>query len=684
MAERLAKRVLLIGWDAADWQIIDPLLARGEMPVLKQFLEGGVRSSISTLHPIISPILWNSIATGKRADKHDILGFLEPNGTGFVRPVSSTSRKAKAVWNILSQHGMRSNVVAWFASYPAERINGCVVTDRFRQGPGQAAEGLALDERSVHPVELLEEMRELAVRADEITGEQAEFFVPLLRSMPDQSDMRLEALSMLLSQCASVHNATTWLMEHESWDLMATYYDTIDHFGHAFMEYRGPRMEHVSEEEERWFGGAIDACYRYHDMMLGRLLKLAGPETTVIILSDHGFHSGGLRPRVFFDQTTGKKIGPGANPVAWHRPFGVFAANGPGIKRGETIYGTSLLDICPTLLTLLGVPVGEDMDGRTIIHMFDHPVEPARVATHEGEAAGDGVHRGQQVDDPYATNEVLRQLVELGYVEAPTGDNEQMVAVVLRDRKNSLAQVFEASGRAAEAEPLLRELLTLEPTADRRARLIANLTSQCKFHEAEMLLADAPTDPAMSPVAAVLRVQLMYGRGEFAGAEELLLKLMSLSVRLPAMQRQLGKVRLKRGDWAGAREAFGRAIQEDGDDFEAHDGLGIALRCLGLHEDAVYEHMRSIALVEDRPDTHIHLGMALTSCKRYEWAIRAFETAAKLAPQSPFPHRCLYQVYRRELRNELKAREHMEIAMRIRAAQSLRERDAMSTRRSWT
>ena len=683
MPERLAKRVLLIGWDAADWQIIDSLLARGEMPVLKQFLDNGVRSSISTLHPIISPILWNSIATGKRADKHDILGFLEPNGTGFVRPVSSTSRKAKAVWNILSQNGLRSNVVAWFASYPAEPIHGCIVTDRFRQGPGQAAEALPLDERSVHPVSLLPELRELVVKAEEITGEQAEFFVPLLRSMPDPTDTRLEALSLLLAQCASVHNAATFLMEHEPWDFMAVYYDTIDHFGHAFMEYRPPRMAHVSDDEERWFGATMDACYRFHDVMLARLLKLAGPETTVIILSDHGFHNGALRPRVFFDQTTHKRTGPGANPVAWHRPFGVFAASGPGIKKGETIYGTSLLDICPTLLTLLGVPIGEDMDGRPILHMFDHAVQPSRVPTHEGQCAGDGVHRGPVVEDPYAANEVLKQLVELGYVDAPSGDNEQTVQVILRDRKNSLAQVLEGAGRIAEAEPLLRELLALEPSVDRRARLIANLTSQNKFHQAELLLADAPDDPAMAPVAAALRVQLKYGQGDFAGAEELLLKLLSLGVRLPALRLQLGKVRLKRHDWSGAAEAFGHAIEQDADDFEAHDGLGIALRCQGRHEDAVYQHMKSISLVHDRPDTHIHLGMALTSCKKYEWAVRAFETGAQLAPLSPFPHRCLYQVYRRELRNDAKAKTHMAIALQLRAAQNHRTAQETMARGTW-
>jgi len=86
------KKVLLIGWDAADWKLINPLIERGELPVLSRFLDEGVMGDITTLQPILSPMLWNSIATGKRADKHGILGFTEVSPNGDVRPVTSTSR----------------------------------------------------------------------------------------------------------------------------------------------------------------------------------------------------------------------------------------------------------------------------------------------------------------------------------------------------------------------------------------------------------------------------------------------------------------------------------------------------------------------------------------------------------------------------------------------------------------
>jgi len=78
LSERLAQRVLLIGWDGADWRMFNPLLERGQMPNLERFINEGVMGNVASLTPMLSPILWTSIATGKYADKHQILGSLSP------------------------------------------------------------------------------------------------------------------------------------------------------------------------------------------------------------------------------------------------------------------------------------------------------------------------------------------------------------------------------------------------------------------------------------------------------------------------------------------------------------------------------------------------------------------------------------------------------------------------------
>ena len=126
------RKVLLIGWDAADWEHINPLLEAGLMPTLDQMINEGVMGNLATLEPILSPMLWNSVATGMLPEKHGILGFIEPDPVnGGVRPYTSTSRKVKALWNILTQSGLKSNIIGWWASHPAEPIDGCIVTNHF-------------------------------------------------------------------------------------------------------------------------------------------------------------------------------------------------------------------------------------------------------------------------------------------------------------------------------------------------------------------------------------------------------------------------------------------------------------------------------------------------------------------------------------------------------------------------
>ena len=119
------RRVLLVGWDAADWQIIHPLLDAGLLPNLERLINGGTMGNLASLSPMLSPMLWTSIATGKRAYGHGVRGFIEPlPDRSGVRPVGARTRKCKALWNILSQSEHNSVVCGWQASHPAEPIQG--------------------------------------------------------------------------------------------------------------------------------------------------------------------------------------------------------------------------------------------------------------------------------------------------------------------------------------------------------------------------------------------------------------------------------------------------------------------------------------------------------------------------------------------------------------------------------
>ena len=145
-------KTLVIGWDAADWKFLNPLIDAGLMPNLEKLVNGGVMGKLATLDPPLSPTLWTSIATGKRPYKHGIHGFTEPRPDGKgLRPMNITSRKCKAIWNILTQHDLKTHVVGWWPSHPAEPINGIMVSNLYQKSGKTTPGNWPMQEGTVHP-----------------------------------------------------------------------------------------------------------------------------------------------------------------------------------------------------------------------------------------------------------------------------------------------------------------------------------------------------------------------------------------------------------------------------------------------------------------------------------------------------------------------------------------------------
>ena len=287
----MAKKVLVIGWDAADWRVINPLLDEGKMPGLQSMVDNGVIANLATLYPPLSPMMWTSIATGKRPFRHGILGFTEPTQDGSgVQPVSVLSRRGKAVWNILNQEGYRSNVVGWWPSHPCEPINGVMVSNHYQQAVGPSDQPWPMAPGVVHPTRLRETLAELRVHPDELIGDNIFPFVPRADEIDQDKDQRLASVAKVLCECSSVHAAATHLMTEEPWDFMGVYHDAIDHFCHGFMKFHPPRRPFIPEADYELYNNVVTAGYLFHDMMLQVMLTLAGPDTLVILCSDHGFH----------------------------------------------------------------------------------------------------------------------------------------------------------------------------------------------------------------------------------------------------------------------------------------------------------------------------------------------------------------------------------------------------------
>src|SRR5215210_5027942 len=120
--------LIVIGIDGGDWKVIRRLWSEGKLPNLKAIAGRGVATTLRTAYNS-SPVIWTTIATGVSPTIHGITDFVVATPRGDV-PISSAVRKVPALWNMLSRTGRRVAVLGWWGSWPAEQVNGVVLTDR--------------------------------------------------------------------------------------------------------------------------------------------------------------------------------------------------------------------------------------------------------------------------------------------------------------------------------------------------------------------------------------------------------------------------------------------------------------------------------------------------------------------------------------------------------------------------
>jgi predicted AlkP superfamily phosphohydrolase/phosphomutase len=409
---RFTPRLMLLAVDGATWEVIRPGIEQGRLPNFARLVREGASGplrSITEPHPYRSAALWTSVATGKHPEQHGILD----NIMDGVLPTTGM-RRARPLWDILGESGIRVGVVGYYVTWPVEPVNGFMVSDRAWSpepdtvfppgllGPDPAAAFWAWkpDDPSVP-----ERLRRFA----DTDFDPAR---PLGRVPPSE---RLYDV-LVRRRLASVHprdesytQLALRLLERERPDFLAVYLRGIDFVSHGFWMFHEPgypryRRElrgHLTPAAVARYGGVIARYYEYVDELIGRFLERAGPETFVFVLSDHGFG-----PRLERDSHWELSGG--------HRPEGVLAVLGPGVRRGAAVEGAGLLDVTPTLLHALGLPVAGDMPGRTLVQIFEQPREPERVATYE---RGDAPRPAAGAQPGLADEEIKESLRALGYLE---------------------------------------------------------------------------------------------------------------------------------------------------------------------------------------------------------------------------------------------------------------------------
>jgi len=620
-------RLLIVGWDAADWKIAGPLVDRGELPNLAKLIERGVMADLATLQPVLSPMLWNSIATGHRPDRHGILGFTEVDPhTDEVRPVSSVSRRCKALWNIATQRGLRVHAVNWFGSHPAEPINGICVSDALTGGVENRGGPPPLPPGAVHPASLTDEIAELRFASEEVDGELMSLFVPRFREIDLTKDTHPGMIAKIIAETISTHGAAMRALDDDDWDLACIYYIGIDHFCHAFVNYHPPLMDGVPQELFDLYSDVVNSAYRLHDVLLGRLLQRAGPDTTVMLLSDHGFHSDHLRrletPNV------------PAGPTTHHRDYGVLVMAGPGIRHDERIYGAGLLDITPTALAVLGLPIGADMPGRVLAEAFVAPLAVEKVPSWEDEAGAAGQHDPEVRVAQTDSNLLLEQFAAIGYIDRDMVGGADAARSTRRELDWNLARALLDAGQPERAIQLLEPICRDWPERIEFGLALADALSRLgALDEARTLVEAIAQQRRDTPHGRYLLGRIAARQGN---AEEALAHLRAASdsplAQEPSLHTQIGFAALSVGDAADAVAAFTRATVLDAFYAPAWTGRAAAAMRQARWADAEAHALQAVALEFNAPMAHLLLGEARLRQGLRAEAEPALRLAAQLAP----------------------------------------------------
>jgi predicted AlkP superfamily phosphohydrolase/phosphomutase/Flp pilus assembly protein TadD len=646
-----SRKVLLVGWDAADWKVMRPLIDAGRMPSVRRLMENGAAGQIATLHPALSPMLWTSIATGKRPFKHGIHGFTEPTPDGRgVQPVTNLSRTSKALWNILNQNGLESFVIGWWPSHPAEPIRGLMLSDQYSRAVGPLEQEWPLAREAVYPPELATRLAGLRVHPESLSPEVVERFIPRAREIDQEKDSRLGMCMRTMAECMSIHSAALWAMKNRTWDFCAVYFDSIDHFCHLFMRYHPPRQAWIGRRDFELYQNVVAMAYQFHDEMLGALIASAGADTTVALVSDHGFHPDHLRPSAI------PRIPAG--PAIEHRDLGVFVIGGPDIHKGEVIRGASVLDIAPTLLALFGLPAGEDMDGKLLSQAFERTPEIPPIPSWEEVAGDDGRHPSYMRPDSAAAPEMLQQMIALGYIERPDEKRALAVEKTIRELRYNLGQAYQDANRHLEAYGIFSALCAAAPDEWRFAAPLFFSCEALGLRDEMRSIVEKLDDCAL---AGYLKARLLARERRYA---EALARLEGLSQ--PGFAVEMAELHLRLRQWDESRCICEKALELDPDQPMAHAGLSR----IALHErrfgDAAQAALNAIEVRYEYPLAHFLLGRALAGMNHFARAAEAFRAALVLNPNFPQAHVRLASILERAGDFE-SAAEHRRLARRMRS-----------------
>lgn len=419
-------KVVFVGMDGATWRVIGPLLEQGELPSFAKLVANGTSMpNFDTMSTTESPLVWTSMATGVEPSVHGITDYVDILEDGSRVPVTSNSRKVKAIWDLVGEHGMSVGVINWWASWPAEEVNGYVISNHAHplwvQGELADSYYWTDDEAdaegsrgNVFPPELTKRAKRYWIAKEDLSYEEMQQHggfsdEQIAAARGTRWFIRWDWSVLKLDYAVDVSNLRLWLdlTKSQPADLEMLYFHSPDAIQHYCWDLVEPEKYHYTPKYFERDRTIVDNTYRYLDSFLKEILGAIDDNTILILASDHGSEAApwatAEKPR--------RTDRPGYHSLA---AKGVLFLLGPGVKKGHTLSDADPLDIMPTLAWLLGIPVSKELPGRPLTEAFTDEFVAARPIKT---VPSYGARETRAPETSAADDAMIERLRALGYIE---------------------------------------------------------------------------------------------------------------------------------------------------------------------------------------------------------------------------------------------------------------------------
>jgi Flp pilus assembly protein TadD len=594
-------KVMFVGLDGADWKMLDGLVADGDMPELARLVREGRGGVLESEHPPLSPLVWTTMMTGVSPLEHGILDFarFDP-ATGAKEPIESVDRQVPAVWNVATYAGRKVVVAGLWATYPAEPIDGVMVSDRlfgFLDQQAPPPEGVVFP-----PSRETWARQTVAAATQQVDLAEMQRFLPWLTAgelaqhmgSGDPYAHPISALRRILIETRVYDRLVRDAVADVDPDLSILYLEGTDSIGHTFAAYVPPPMPGVSAADRKLYGDVPRRYFAWLDGILGAYRRLAEQRGAVLVLaSDHGFHWHEGRPAELssFAATTAAK---------WHRQEGIYLFWGPGVEPvpGHTAPQHGLRTMATTLVQLLGLPPGKAMAGPPIV-AISGAQQPFYYRAWYVPAHSQGVAPAG------AGAEELAKLKSLGYIGAsettsvrPGGSSRSAGSY------NNAGLILRNEKREDEAITAFRHALEIDPNLASALWNLSELLFKLPGQERESngLMLRALANGLPEGERFVIGRAIAYQR---AGKLDRSLALMQGATTAkpddPELWLFLGRYQVEDRKCDEAVKDFQRALELDDSNPMAYASSGVARVCAGDRAGAIADFERSLQLDPQQP-----------------------------------------------------------------------------------